>query len=226
MLATMKVATILGIGVGLVITACGGEEKPPASPSTTASAAPAESPPPAATSAAPADKPAPSASAAPPPPPKGKFTTFAFAANSGKIDKIGTKDGNLKPDGLKDLVFDAEFEGAPIAFMIVSSDKAGEPNGEFSADTFVGDQQLPSELAANLNQGKFTAGLGVAEADKLLNAKDGSVTLPDGKHKLSFFISSKDAPKGSSYKAVAVFSDKTMVQSPTATPAAAATPAK
>lgn len=213
---------VLSVSIGAAIAACGGDEKKgpetPSSgaPTSTASSMPSAS---AATSSATptpsasASAPAASASAPPPPAPKGKFNSFAVNAQSGKVDKVGNKDGAFKGDGVKDLVFDVELEGPANAILLVSTDGSGQPNGEFNADTFVGDQQLPSELAANLNQGKFTAGLAVYEGDKLLNAKDGGLPmLSDGKHKLTLYISSKDAPKGS-YKALATFDNKSMTAS-------------
>jgi len=215
---------VLSVSIGAAIAACGGDEKKgpetpgtsSGAPTSTASSLPSAS---AATSAATptpsasASTPAASASAPPPPAPKGKFNSFAVNAQSGKVDKVGNKDGAFKADGVKDLVFDVELEGPANAILLVSTDGSGQPNGEFNADTFVGDQQLPSELAANLNQGKFTAGVAVYEGDKLLNGKDGGLPmLADGKHKLTLYISSKDAPKGS-YKALATFDNKSITAS-------------
>jgi hypothetical protein len=200
----------------LLLPACGGETKetPPATP-TAPSAVPSASAAPVETAAAPASA-APSATAAPTPPPepKTKFASFAKAATSGKVDKVGSGDGAFKPDGVKDLVFDAEIDGAVTAVIVASTDASGQPNGEFTADSFVGTETLPSELAGNLNQGKFTGGVVVYMNGKLVNAKDGSVSLPEGKHKVTLYVSSKDAPKGSSYKAFVVGSDKLLAASP------------
>jgi hypothetical protein len=199
---------------------CGGEEKPPISPAAPAApsvlATPADSAG-AAAPAAPGSVAAPAASAKPEPPPapKGTFAAAAKSASSGKVDKVGSGDGAFKPDGLKDLVLEAEYEGAALAFLLVATDAQGTPNGEFTADTFVGAQSLPSETGANLNQGKFTAGLAVYEGDKLLNGKDGAIAaLSEGKHKLVFHVSSKDASPSGSYKIIAFLPDRSTVSSP------------
>lgn len=145
--------------------------------------------------------------------PKGTFHSFARAATSGKVDKIGSGDGAFKPDGIKDLVFDVEVEGNVSALLVVAVDAGGTPTGEFGADTLVGSQALPAELAANLNLGKNTAGMAVYEGDKLLNAKDGSVALAEGRHKVTLHVSSKSAPKDAHYMAIAILADRSVVKS-------------
>jgi hypothetical protein len=209
--------------VALVVTACGGETKdatPPAVPTSAPSASTAP-----ATSAAPVASAAPAASSAaaapaptPPPAPttKTKITAFARNATFGKADKVGSGDGAFKADGVKDIVFDLEVDGAATAVILAATDKDGMPNGEFSADTFVGHQTLPPEVGGNLNQGHFTGGVAVFENDKLINAKDGSVSLADGKHKLKLYVSAKDAPKASAYKAMVMTSEKVLVSGPVA----------
>ncbi len=211
-----KIATVLVLSCAL-FTACGGDEKRPPTPPVS-SATP--EPPPAASAA----MPAPSASALPvasakpqdpPPAPKATFTSAAKSASSGKVDKVGLGDGAFKSDGVKDLVVDVEYEGAATAFLLVTTDASGVPNGEFTADTFVGGQALPSEVGANLNTGKHTAGLAVYEGDKLVNGKDGGLgELKEGKHKLALHVSSKDAPTTGSYKVMALLPDKSLVASP------------
>lgn len=204
----------------VMLVACSGEKKlpdiaPRSMPRGRVVPPPAES---ASTSTAPG---APSPPRPPPPAPKrGAFTSFAFAASSGKADMIGNADGALAPDGVKDLVFDAELEGGVplVALMVVSTDADGKPNGKFNADSLVGTQLPPSENGAEIKPGMLTGGVAIYENDKLMNAKDGSLApLPAGPHKLVVHISSKDAPKGP-YKAYAVFDDRTLVASPIATP--------
>jgi hypothetical protein len=172
--------------------------------------APAPSATPEATSAPPPPPPPP-ASASRPTEPRAKFVSFGLAATSGKVDKIGSKDGAFTPDGVRDLVFDAELEGgAVIAFIIVANDA-------FTADTFVGTQLPPSPADAEIKPGLGTAGIGVYENDKLANAPDGSLTpLPEGKHKLTLYVSSREAPRKATFKAYAVLDDRSMVASPNA----------
>ena len=182
---------------------------------------PAVSPeaPPAPAASAPAETPAPVASAAVdagPPALKGSFGSFGRAANSGKVDKVGEKDGVFKADGVKDLVFEGEFEGPAAAFFIASVDSTGAPNGDFDADTLTGTQSFPTELSRALNAGGYTAGIGIYEGDKLLNGPDGAIApLADGKHKLTFYVSAKTAPKDA-VRVYAMLTDKTVVTGPVA----------
>ena len=107
-----KSASLLSLSL-FALVACG-DPPPAASPEAPSAPAP---------SAAPVETPAPVASApvdAGPPALKGSFITFVRAANSGKVDKVGEKDGAFKPDGVKDLVFEAEFEGPAAAFFIAT----------------------------------------------------------------------------------------------------------
>jgi len=191
--------------------ACGGETKPADQPTPVSS-----SPAPTMTATASAT-PAASASAAPsasttaapePAPPKTKFLSFAKSANFGKVDKVGAADGSVKADGVKDLVFDAEIDGAANALLVMSTDNDGIPTGDLGADTFVGTQTLPADIAANLNMGKNTAGLVAYEGDKLVNGKDGSLTLSEGKHKLTLYLSIKNPPKDAKYVGMAYVDGK------------------
>ena len=99
---------LLGGATGLATAfACGGDTPPAKNPDPNASASVAASDAPVASSAAPA-----ASSATPPAKPalKGTIVSFARSATSGTVDKIGDKDGNLKPDGVKDTVFDLEYD--------------------------------------------------------------------------------------------------------------------
>lgn len=200
--------------VGFLTFACGGDKpqvKPP-EPMTTASTEPAASAP-ASTGSAAASASAP-VEPAKPPPMKGTVVSFTRSAQSGKVDKIGEKDGNLKPDGIKDTVFDLEYSGEATAFFIMTTDATGQLTSEFDADSMVGEQKLPAELAPIYNNGKNTAGVAVYEGDKLLNAKDGTVTaLPAGTHKLTLHISSKAIPK-SAFTVYVLLPDGNVVKGP------------
>lgn len=209
---TIQLAFVLS---SLTLVACGGDAAPPKAPESTASSAPAMTAPPATPEPAMTAPPA-SAAATPPPPPamKGAFTTFTKAATSGKVDKVGEKDGAFKGDGVKDMVFDVEFEGAAAAFFIASVDAKGEPTGEFDADTLTGGASFPPELTRALNAGGYTAGIVVYEGDKLKNEKDGALTpFPEGKRKLTFHVSAKTAPKGP-VRVYAMLTDKTVIAGP------------
>ena len=215
----MKLGTsilLLAGATGIVTAfACGGDTPPAKTPETTsASAAPSDAP--AASSAAPA-----ASSAAPTTPKlKGTVVSFARSSQSGTVDKVGEKDGSLKPDGVKDVVFDLEYEGAPAtAVFVMTTDAEGTLTSEFDADTLVGEQTIPAEIAGILNQGKTTYALGVFEGDKLLNGKDGALAAPlaEGRHKLALHISSKNFPK-SAVKPFVLLTDGTLVKGPMVAP--------
>ena len=198
--------------------ACGGDTPPAKTPDPNASASTAASDAPASSSAVPAA----SSAATPPPKParKGTIVSFARTAKSGTVALVGEKDGNLKPDGVKDTVFDLEYDGAPVtALLVMTTDAEGTLTSEFDADTLVGDQTIPSEVAGILNQGKTTYALGVYEADKLLNGKDGALAAPlaEGRHKLALHISSKSFPKAP-VKVFALLIDGTLVKGPMVAP--------
>ncbi len=200
--------------VGFLTFACGGDKpqvKPP-EPMTTASAEPT------ATAPASSGSAAASASSAPepakPPAMKGTIASFTRAATSGKTDKVGEKDGNFKPDGVKDAVFDVEYSGEATSFFLMTADGTGALTSEFDADTIVGDGKIPAELAPIFSAGKNTAGLAVYEGDKLLNGKDGGLAapLPAGTHKLTLHVSSKTFPK-SALVVYALLPDGNLVKS-------------
>jgi hypothetical protein len=197
-------------GLFVLLIGCG-RDKPPPKPvdpvgTATASTAPVAS-------TAPTTTEAPDAGPPPAPAPKGTINTFAKSANSGKVDKVGAKDGEFKADGVKDTVFDLEYEGAAATGVFVMSvDKEGTLTSEYDADTMTGEQKIPQEIAGVLNHGKHTAGLAVFEGDKLLNGKDGGVALTEGKHKLALHISAKDLPK-TAFRAFVLLGDGSLVKS-------------
>lgn len=202
--------------IAFALVACGGDEKPPQNPTSATAEAPTTPPPPSAAPAASSAAPAASTPPAPPAPPpaKGKFNSAALGAKSGQIDKVGAKDGAFTPDGVKDVIFDVELDGPATAIAVQSVDEKGEPNGAFAADTYVGTQPIPPEVASTLKPGKATAGVAIYENDKIVNKKDGSIApLAAGTHKLSIHISAKDLPKGS-YRVLAVFDDYSTAQTP------------
>lgn len=176
-------------------------------------------PPPASSAAETAAPPPPGPPPAPPPKePRGKFISLALDAKSGKVDKVGSKDGAFTPDGINDLVLDAEIEGPAIAFIVATTDADGKSNGGFTADTFVGTQLPPSEPGAEIKPGMGTAGVGVYENGKLANAPDGSITpLPAGRHELTLYVSSRELQRKGSVRAYAVFDDRSLVPGPVVT---------
>lgn len=217
----IKVGLLGGaLGVGTMF-ACGGDDlappKVPTPPTSAVPSAAASSVPSAAPSAIASAAPSatPSASAAPTTPPmSATFHAFTRAATSGKVDKVGQKDGAFKADGVKDQVFDLDIEGPGVsAIFVMTCDKEGTLTSEFDADTLVGGQRIPADIAGILNQGRNTAGLAVYEGDKLLNRPDGGVTLGDGRHKLVLNISAKEYPTGP-VRVFALLPDGTLAKGP------------
>jgi hypothetical protein len=112
--------------------------------------------------------------------------TLEKSADSGQVDHVGPSDG-AGPDGTNDLGFVTTVEGPLAAIFIVGVDDAGKPTGTFQADTLVGATESPPELGAKPGSG--TSGLGVLEATKVLNAKDGSLqAVGPGPHQLQLYV--------------------------------------
>lgn len=144
-----------------------------------------------------------------------KILAFARGADSGKVDKVGMADGALKADGQKDLSFALRLTGPIDALFITGVDKSGEPAGEAQADTLVGTETMPNELAKYMKGGK-TFGIAVYEADKMLNSPDGSIRgkLAAGEHTLTLYVSNVAGLKpGKGVRVYAQMPDGTVVAS-------------
>lgn len=203
--------------VAFVLALCGlccacGDAAPAKSPDTPATAAtnPSATPTPA----------APASNAGQPqvetgaPPLQGTFVSATRAATSGKEDKVGEKDGNFKPDGVKDLVFEIEFKGPVAAFIVASVDAEGTPTGEFDADSLAGKEIFPGEILHTRDARDVNAGIVIYEDGKILNKPDGGITpFKDEAHKLTFRISSKKANKGP-VRVFAMLADRSIVTGP------------
>ncbi|HSO32212.1 MAG TPA: hypothetical protein VLT33_06850 [Labilithrix sp.] len=155
----MRVRIIGGLAAAALVVACGGEA---------ATGTPAVSP-------------------TPSPSPTMTAVTLERSPDSGQVDRVGADDGALYPDGVKDLSFVAQIDGPIAAVFLVSVDDQGKPTGQYQADTLVGDAIGPAELGAKPGSG--TSGLGVAEGERMLNAKDGSLPpLGAGPHRLTLYV--------------------------------------
>lgn len=144
-----------------------------------------------------------------------KILAFARGADTGKVDKVGMADGSLKPDGQKDASFTLKLTGPVDALFLTGVDKTGEPMGEFQADTLVGNETMPNELAKHMKGGK-TLGMAVFEGDKMLNAPDGSIRgkLTAGEHSVTLYIANVAGIKpGKSVRVYAQMPDGTVVAS-------------
>ncbi len=156
---------------------------------------------------------------APAPRPTGAaaIVTLQRSADSGQVDRVGAVDGALAPDGVKDLAFAVEAEGPIASLFLVAVDDSGRSNGVFQADTLVGDAEVPKSVA--MKWGSGTAGLGVAEGGKLLNAPDGSLApIGPGHHELVLYISQAAALKaGTKLRVFVQRPDRTVVAGNTLT---------
>jgi hypothetical protein len=130
----------------------------------------------------PADRPAPAVAALSP-----ASISLEKSPDSGNVDRVGTNDGALAPDGTNDLAFVARTDGPVSALFLVAVDAEGKPAGTFQADTLVGAAESPAELGAKPGNG--TAGLGVFEDGKLLNGPDGNLqAVGAGTHSLTLYL--------------------------------------
>ena len=146
-------------------------------------------------------------------------TALQVAQESLQVDKVGPSDGMLAPDGAKDLVFTAQVTGPITVLYLVSSWPNGNPNGNFQANTLVGDQPAPKEFGGELEEGKFTAGIGVQENGAFLNEVDGSLKpIGPGSHTLTLYAANNGTlTPGSHVTLWAQASDGTLVKGPVIT---------
>lgn len=143
--------------------------------------------------------------------------TLEKSPDSGQVDRVGADDGALRPDGVKDLSFVTRVEGPIAAIFLASVDEHGKPTGHYLADTLVGDQAGPQELSAR--PGGTTSGIGVAEGEKMLNTKDGSLpAIGAGPHRLTLYVAeSATLTPGTKLRVYLQRPDKSLVTSTTLT---------
>jgi len=137
--------------------------------------------------------------------------TLEKSPDSGQVDRVGPSDGALDPDGTNDLGFITRIDGPISALFLLAVDESGKPTGTFQADTLVGHAESPPELGAKPGVG--TAGLGVFDGEKALNAKDGSLeTVSAGPHQLLLYTAPSSAVSvGTKLRVYALRPDKSLV---------------
>lgn len=142
------------------------------------------------------------------------ISAFAKRDDSGKVDKIGPSDGNLKPDGKMDVTFDLTIKGPVIAILVDSAD-----DDKWQWDTYTKLNDIPADMKAFAPGGALTGAIGVYEGDKLLNNEDGSFGLKDdAEHKLTIYIADTGAfVAGAKFKVYAETADHKVLQGPTVT---------
>lgn len=118
-----------------------------------------------------------------------KVTAFAVHEENLVVDKIAMKDGIIKGDGNRDLVFTATVEGPADALYLVSVTEKGEPVHGFRADTIVGHEEIPPELGSVVDVGRLTVWIAVVENGKFINDDGGTLgMLPPGPHVLKLYV--------------------------------------
>src|SRR4051812_2284867 len=74
-----------------------------------------------------------------------KVTAFSVSVENLNVDKVGLRDGYQRPDGNRDLAFDATVQGPIDALFVVSTNQKGDPGYGLRADTLVGTEEIPAE---------------------------------------------------------------------------------
>lgn len=117
-----------------------------------------------------------------------KVVSFAVSNENLNVDKVGLRDGFMKPDGNRDLAFTASIDGPFEALFVVSTSAKGEPSYGLRADTLSGKEEIPTELGGVIDTGKMTVGVGVVEGGKFINGESGSVHAGSGLHTLTLYV--------------------------------------
>ena len=144
-----------------------------------------------------------------------KIEAFSLAAESLHVDKIGMRDGALKPDGSLDIVFIARISGPTKSLFISTATEACDPLGGFRASTSTGNEPAPPELGGALELGRMSGGIAVEEGGRFLNGDNGSIVLSPGPHDVKLYVSNLGTLRdGSIVCAYAVSADGSLVRSP------------
>lgn len=117
-----------------------------------------------------------------------RIVSFTVSNENLNVDKVGLRDGFMKPDGNRDLAFSASIDGPFEALFIVSANAKGEPGYGLRADTLTGTDEIPTELGGVIDTGKMTVGIGVVEGGKFINGESGSAHGGSGVHNLTFYV--------------------------------------
>jgi hypothetical protein len=117
-----------------------------------------------------------------------KVVSFTISNENLNVDKVGLRDGFMKPDGNRDLAFTASIDGPFEALFVVSTNAKGEPGYGLRADTLTGSEEIPTELGGVIDTGKMTVGVGVVEGGKFINGESGSVHGGPGIHNLTLYV--------------------------------------
>lgn len=117
-----------------------------------------------------------------------KVVAFTLSPENLNVDKIGMQDGVFRPDGTRDLAFDATVDGPFDALFVVSCDEKGVPVYGFRADTLIGSEEVPPELGSVIDTGRMTLPIGVVENGRFVNSDSGAVVVTGGTHRLRLYV--------------------------------------
>jgi hypothetical protein len=116
-------------------------------------------------------------------------TSFSVDMQNLNVDTISMREGGIRPDGNRDLVFRATIDGPVNDLFLVSVSDKGDPQYGFRADTVAGREELPGELGNVVDVGRLTLWIAVVEEGKFVNAENGRLTpLPNGTHELKLYV--------------------------------------
>lgn len=128
-----------------------------------------------------------------------RIVAFAVSIENLNVDKVGMRDGFMKPDGARDLAFTATIDGPFESLFVVSTNAKGEPGYGLRADTLTGTEEIPVELGGVIDTGKMTVGIGVMEGGKFINGESGSAHGGPGLHNLTLYIPNTASLQGGSF---------------------------
>jgi len=118
-----------------------------------------------------------------------KVAAFTVDVENLNVDRIAMRDGGIRPDGNRDLVFRATVEGPADALYLVTTSQKGVPQYGFRADTIAGHEELPSELGSVVDVGRLTVWIAVVEGGKFINGDGGALGyLAPGAHALKLYV--------------------------------------
>lgn len=117
-----------------------------------------------------------------------RVVSFSVSNENLNVDRVGLRDGFMKPDGNRDLAFTASIDGPYEAIFLVSTNQKGEPGYGLRADTLTGTDEIPTELGGVIDTGKMTVGIGVVEGGKFINGESGSAHAGPGLHNLTLYV--------------------------------------
>jgi hypothetical protein len=117
-----------------------------------------------------------------------RITAFEVSNENLNVDKVGLRDGFMKPDGNRDLAFTMTVDGPFDAVFVISVSPKGEPVYGLRADTLSPTQELPPELGGIIDTGKMTIGIGIVEGGRFINGESGAVHAGPGMHNLTLYM--------------------------------------